>query len=608
MKTNKTLSYFSFLLKLTLKRKSTYIYILIYALIYMCFLVGFLLSGTDINKYVYLSYFLISLLMGIFFSGLKSLNIFKDLENEGIEILVFSKSLSRKQIVLTKTLSANFINFIYALLNTLIQIPFFYYLNWDIKTALLFLYSFVSVFFALVIFSNITTLLAFKFDSKVALSLPLVASFIFIFTGMIIQNNSSSNFEHFYSLISRKYDFNDANNEANVSFFGVNNQRQMVVLPNGKENNDFTELQKLYLKEAFKESSNTAKQWQIYTWSALPYQFFELINPDNINLLNFKNNKNDNQLINSSFANDINNQYKITFDQKLNNFDIYKNSDIYQKEFLVPFLLKNSSVNLDKSNSYLIYARKDADNFDVEFIEDKFNYVKDNSLVGKIHWNNILNLINNSTFQRVFDNFKEQLNSLVNTYISKNNLDINNLSDIKLKEIKKLIIQHISSLINDNNNIFYQSDINSTFLDKDAFNKNIIKSESEKAINLFVLIVYKLYFDDFNSLIFKAISLNDNVLLKNTPSQFEITFDNNTYFIGGFKDFKLKHRVENDNVILRYELEKANNYLFENTKNYALVYKDKNVVNKNIFILVWFVVSVLLVTANVIVYIRKDYK
>ncbi|WP_434343517.1 hypothetical protein [Mycoplasma sp. 06067-C1-B144P-99-0482-3] len=81
------------------------------------------------EKYLRLSsylYIFLLLIITVIFSAIKSLNIFKDLDQEGLEIISFSKPISRNSLILGKLLCLSFYGLIWS---SILLISFL--VSWD---------------------------------------------------------------------------------------------------------------------------------------------------------------------------------------------------------------------------------------------------------------------------------------------------------------------------------------------------------------------------------------------------------------------------------------------------------------------------------------------
>ncbi|MBY7704793.1 hypothetical protein JIY74_31940 [Vibrio harveyi] len=106
-------NYVKFTFKNVIKKKSSILFPTIVLVASIC--VGIVLTSVIPFKYLDLISFLYTILliiMTIIFSSIKALNLFKDLEVEGIEILSLSKPISRRSLVIGKLISFSLLNLI----------------------------------------------------------------------------------------------------------------------------------------------------------------------------------------------------------------------------------------------------------------------------------------------------------------------------------------------------------------------------------------------------------------------------------------------------------------------------------------------------------------
>ncbi|SYV95542.1 ABC-type transport system involved in multi-copper enzyme maturation, permease component, partial [Mycoplasma putrefaciens] len=107
-------SYVKFTFKNVIKKKSSIFFPVI--VLVTSLIIGIILVSAIPNKYLELISFLYTILLiiiTIIFSSIKALNLFKDLEVEGIEILSLSKPISRNSLVMGKLISFSFLNLIW---------------------------------------------------------------------------------------------------------------------------------------------------------------------------------------------------------------------------------------------------------------------------------------------------------------------------------------------------------------------------------------------------------------------------------------------------------------------------------------------------------------
>ncbi len=123
-------NFINFLLVKTIKKKSTWIIPLVY---FVCILALSLVYKFAFSNYgnQYLSIYLIAfftILFTMFYSGIKSTNLFVDTDKEGADILALSKPISKKTLVMSKNITLLIFSVIWAsfiLISNLIWILFY---------------------------------------------------------------------------------------------------------------------------------------------------------------------------------------------------------------------------------------------------------------------------------------------------------------------------------------------------------------------------------------------------------------------------------------------------------------------------------------------------
>ncbi|UUM19388.1 ABC transporter permease [Mycoplasma sp. 1018B] len=550
----------------------------------------------DTNLVIFVNSF-IQIIFTIFYSGILYINIFKELEEEGMEILSLSKPLKRKNIYLAKTLIAIFIALIYSLIITLLNL-----ILTLINLEIIFLYliiSFFAIFFVFIIFGTFTSLLAYKLNAKIALTIPFVITMPLIVGGILLNNQSTSKANNLAYYLNLEYKDNLAGNIANLETFYLNNKKDnFYILPNGFEKNNFTDKQKLFLEQTNNLANFSNLPLSIYSWLALPYQMMDIFNLNNKNL--FTNNISNNlkqylyypQLDSYLYNYDLQ-------EANLKKFKIWENENQYQK-YIVPALLKNDSIFENIINTDIIYARENAESFTISFPEDEYVFSASDNLVGNIKWKYIKEILEDSNFATFINDWLEEQNNKLNLNLEKS---LN----------KKQLLTNWSLLINDENNFLNRYQNNQvTIFNTNSISNKIIKTQIEKKIYLTVAMLYYIYFAQNNETLLEIILSNDNVNLESTPSVFKVKINNFNYYIGGFASYSAMQEVREKNnekkIIIRYSLNKNDNYLFQPLDQIYELKRSTQVINKMGYVAIWVILSISLTLINTYLYTKKDYK
>ncbi len=194
-KINPLLSYFFFTNKYIFKKKSTILFPIISFVVILVMSLVLKFFPTN-NKEPNLSIFPIlypfiistSILIIVMFATIKSLNLFKDISDEGLEILIVSKPIERWQIILIRFFYFLFLGFFICLVNYFAlliglsissnMIPNSFSI---IKIITIYYFSMLLIY---ILFGSISILLSLKFSTK------LVTSFSssFLGLGLILSN------------------------------------------------------------------------------------------------------------------------------------------------------------------------------------------------------------------------------------------------------------------------------------------------------------------------------------------------------------------------------------------------------------------------------------
>lgn len=605
-------SYVYFLHKIMLKKKSSYVLPIVFFALAIIF--SIILSVVQIpdrfkNFTIYAIIFA-EMILTIFYASLKALNIYKDLEEEGLELLTYSKPINRRDIFIAKFIVFIIFDCYWAILMMVSNLILVLNLK-ETNLTLIVLLSFTVFFFAFLIFGLFASIIGYKFNGKIALAIPLTIISPLIIGGSIVSSQSTSSANNLAFYLNTKRLLQPAGNEANVeTFYLNNNQDNFYILPNGYDEPTFSQKQTEYLRTAYNFAKNSSTEWQIYSWLVTPYQMIDIFNFKNQNIFNtFQSNYTTN-LDNYLYYNKLDAptySYQLNENNVLPRYLVNIRDDKtpnYQDVYLVPGALKNNlNPSLDElNNTKIIYARQDADNFDITFPEDEFNNTNASDIVGKLDWTYIKELLDSKVFNAYSKQF---IDNLIKSdgYI---NGDPNDLT-----YYHNLLMSEIQNEITDEQSKFNNLDDNITVLEDSSITNKIIKSNIERQIYLTVALVYYIYFNQNNDLLTTALLFN-NKLDDNsnnfTPKQLSFNYGAYTYHIGGYANYSTKQEVQNNKVIIRYDLKQSNNFVFQPVTQIMQMTRNKEIINKYSFILLWAVIASLFVVANNILYIRKDYK
>nr|WP_318033854.1 ABC transporter permease subunit [Mycoplasmopsis bovis] len=165
-----------------------------------------------ILQHIYL--FLQMLLQRLFFHQLKALNIFKDFDSEGLEIITLSKPISRNNLILGKLLTLIYFGLIWSLV-MLIASLFGLYAIFDVTK--IFLVAILFLFVGLMtylLFGLFTALICYKLSQKIAITIPIALFIPLALGGSLISANSTSNINNAAHFINRPYQYHASGNEA----------------------------------------------------------------------------------------------------------------------------------------------------------------------------------------------------------------------------------------------------------------------------------------------------------------------------------------------------------------------------------------------------------
>ncbi|MCU4117264.1 ABC transporter permease [Mycoplasma zalophi] len=553
------------------------------------------------ERYLTLSsylYILTILIITVLFASIKSLNIFKDFEQEGLELVSLAKPISRNNIVIGKLFTLTYFGLIWSVVLFISALLSSYPIYNNIN---LFTYSLLIFFVGLVTYllaGLLTSLISYKLSQKLSITLPLVFFIPLALGGSLLSANATTNINNAAYYINKKYPYHFSGNEANVEPFFMNNDKdELLLLPNGLENKQFTQKQTNYLQEVMNIANNSSKEWQVYSWLSVPYQLLDIFNFKDQNIFDSITKNNFSNLDGYIYYNNLD---SILFKYKLDknpNVTKYLTSNNEQK-YIIPGLLKSNSVIPNSINTGIIYAREGAEDINSKFPEDSSQFAAENNIVGKLNWNFVYEVLQDKTFNIIAKKFIEEFNK--------------NKKSTDLHQLNIELLEEISKFVNDeNSNINTYSNPNLVLFNERSVQEKRLQSEIERKIYFATVLLNFIYFNYQDTKLYQAMIKNPNDDNTFGNSQFKLEIAGFKYLIGGYDKFEARFiLVEKDkDVIIRYKLTPSdNNYLFQSQDQLFAINREKQIVNKNIYYILWIVLIIALYGTSFTIYKRKDYK
>lgn len=598
-------NYFKVLFKIIFKKKSTFalpivsfILTLILAIITLT-----LANAKSFLIFTYITLF-INLLFTVVYSSYKFLNIFKDLSSQGLDIITFTKPYTRQYIILTKILFLVFLAFLWSVLFLLNFLIFFLInLKYIDQINMFYIWAFLSPFFTFLIFGSISGLLVLRFSSKVSLSLPILIFTPLLFLGSVPAFFSTPANEKMAEYFNLNYSNTDSNTILRAEKFYLNNNKDnYYLIPKQVDNLYFDQQQISFLNEAKNKASNSATLWQGLSYILVPYQFINIFNIKDQDPIKTLTNTEQNALSNYIYYSNLQtaeNNYAIQNSTKsLKEYDVLADNRI-QKVFLIPGALKNNTQFENKlENREIIYANENASNSDAVFPEDEESSPTNTSLVGRLKWKYIKEILESKAFLQTAEAFYSQIDD---------------------DSTKEQILEKIASFLKESSNLNYsQIEDENTAVLKNKIDIRQIQSLTEKKVYIATSLIYYLFFNNPDSKILDTLLKNE--LGNYDPETFKIKINEQVYNIGGYASYAsqskiVKRPVDNqpnaqteDKVIYRYDLTPSQNFLFQPVVDIIEVYPTSKVLQKPLFLLIWLIISSSLLTGIYVLYSRKDYK
>ncbi|MCV3743839.1 ABC transporter permease [Ureaplasma sp. ES3154-GEN] len=503
----KSYSYSSFLGHLIFKKVSTWSFVLILFLLMIPFTLIARFVAQDLKQFLIISYvyIFVNLLLTVILSVIKSLNLFKDLSRTGIDILVYSKSISRNNIILTKIGFLVFMGTIWSVL-TFISFIVFYLGNFNYQHEVNYWYvsGFFSVIFTFLIFGFMTSVIALKASSKVAIIAPIITFIPLAVVGSIAGIVSTPANNRMAEYLNTKKPEYHSGTIGNVErFYLNNNQDEVFIIPKLEEENQkvdvrkenaFTLRQDQLLTDINSKAQSAASPWQAISWLSVPYQFIDVFATRDRDPIALNVNSQPNYLKNYLYANNTQSSeynYHITKDvTTLKKYNVSANpqagTDV-SPNYLVPGLLRRYSLISEQNinaikDRELVYARKNADNINVEFKEDNNIFADPSNLVGKIGWRVVKDTLDSPIFNAKAAQFYD--NVLKNLFVNKNDL-----TDLEKKQEILTQISYITRFDNDKDQTFnavlvYLDEVLTYLNNKQKKSENIGGNPKSKAVTL----------------------------------------------------------------------------------------------------------------------------
>ncbi|MBN4083385.1 ABC transporter permease [Mycoplasma sp. CSL10137] len=570
------------------------------------FIIGFVFKFVISEKYLPLSshlYIFGILITTVLFASIKSLNIFKDFEEEGLELVGLSKPISRNNFVLGKLLTLIYFGLIWSSILFISAFISTYALYSSVNLFVYSLLFFVVGLVTYLLIGLITSLISYKLSQKISITLPLVFFIPLALGGSLLSSNATTNVNNAAYYINKKYPYHFSGNEVNVEpYFMNNNKDELLLIPNGYENKKFTQEQVNYLKEVMNIANKSSNEWQIYSWLSTPYQLLDIFNFNDQNVFE--------SISKNSFSNQDNYVYYNNLDSILFKYKLDQNVD--QKKFnvtnknqnsqkyIVPGLLKSNSVIPNSINTDIIYAREDASSVDVSFPEDNSEFSAENNLVGKLKWRYVYEVLQDPSFNFIAREFVNNFKSEV----------YNGDEIIDVVQLKWKLFDTISSFVNNNESQINQySNSNLVLFDEHAIKDKKLQSEIERKLYFAVAILNFIYFNYQDSDIFEAVIVDQEKPDSFGDNRIELNVAGFKYLIGGYQSFEKKLFVKENKVLIRYDLIDSNsNYLFQSEDQLFSINREKQIVNKNIYFILWIIIISGLFASVFVLYKRKEFK
>ncbi|MBN0919491.1 ABC transporter permease subunit [[Mycoplasma] gypis] len=573
-----------------LKTKKSTIWLPVFSFVLTVVLGLIGLASKDLHtiKLIIIPSIVVSLFLCVLYSNLVSINIFKALELDGLELIVTSKPVSRKSMVQTKMIMFVLIGLIYSLttliafaigLSYLYKIESFYY-TWIVVS------SFFVSLFGYLFFGFITAIISTKSNKRLASTITTTLFLPLFLLGGFSSYFAEPTVKSFAKQLNNNYNnlnaFSFATDKDNDSFYVVNRKAQ-------EDEKDFSkEINKL-----FDEIKNNAAPSQILAWLNIPYQMSIMFSPYGSDLfINGSNNKSHflENIINYKNTNDLKYTYKLLDSKSLESFK--NNSGFFIPN--APLIANNINFGDEKWNTNnIIYAWEKADS-NYLLPQDSFGFSSTKNFAGKLDWNLIQEILLSSEFKQEFNNvFKESINS-----------------DMSVEEFNNKIFENRTSFISTLKSVFDTQ-------------TNAIE-DYEKQIYVYVSSYYNLFFNYFGTKLQQTITKDYNYT-DNQPKakQYNVKVyispsETRIYKIGGYSSYlpiveTLTKENADDNKenkqVARIKLTvDSNANLFSYNTDVFQVVRKQNAVSGYAVYPFWIVLVVVLGITVYELQKRKDFK
>ncbi|EFF41395.1 ABC-2 transporter permease [Mycoplasmopsis alligatoris] len=554
------------------KKKTTFIIpLVIFALLVITGLVLSVYKHIEAIDFLVVVPIFIAIAGSVIYGTIFSINVFKSMEKEGLELIICSRPVTRKNILFTRLVYLLIFGLINSLLIMLAFLTFLFVLRPYIGQENFVRYlvaSFGVNLFAFYLFSLITALLAVKFNRRVAIAFSLS-----IFTPLFLVGNLSTYFSE-SRMNGLGVRLNNNYNKLDTYAFNFENNNDEIYLVNRTNKDNYENV-----KTLFNEAKDNANIAQIMGWLNIPYQMGIISSNKGSDFFNNQ------RLSNSTYLQGLD-FYKNNHDVRFN-YEIAKND----LKFFVPTapLINDDIENAQEkwSTNSLIYAWEKADSKN-ELVEDNFGFSSIDDFAGKLEWKTTRQLLHSNAFKEF--------------YLKHLNLDEND-SNWTTKKINQVLFEVIDEFLKD-------QAINQLFL-----NNNIVE-DYQKQIYFYLTSYYFIYYNFNNSELQKALLLNNNQEVKQSQYLINVKMkggDVRVYKLGGFSSFlpiietiKVdKSTKQVSRIKLQQDIDAS---IFKEVSNIYKVSRASQAFPDYAVALAWSLYLVILASGVIFVYNRKDFK
>ncbi|PAF55532.1 ABC transporter permease [Mycoplasmopsis agassizii] len=582
-----TFNFMKFLNIMVFSKWFTYVFVIISFFITMFFvLMPYLFSNSDSYRASLLMIVpvMFILLLTIIYAIYISVLLFRDTENNGLDLVIAAKPIERMQIVIAKYIYFILFAFVWAIViyiaTSIASIPLRNVDYFKLENVEYFVHgSFAVVLFAFVFFGLITALIAKKINKAVAYLFSVVIFLPLFFIGTVAPTFSRPQISSFTS------EYNNLRSEsaidaANLFAYSTSDQEDGYYIVPTNSDGSLTQSSRDFLNRAFQNTKTSPVGTQVLSWIDIPYQMgihFAANGRDFFMSGNALGLGDVRSIFNNFGTENVSTRYNYHL---VANEGLVTDSSNKSVVMNLPLLTSQNSLFREQTQRNIYYAWENAES-DTLLTDDSFSFTNTANYYGTLDWRSISELIQNDDIKAAFKKFNDK-------YLTGEDLTSRQYLDALFAEYDSIIPDFLNVI----NNSFTQ-----------VTDRYLVQLQMQ----YYVVALYYLYLNYQNN------SLLKNVLFENglANHQFEVKVNYNgetrNYKIGGYSNATQVQQTVNNQTVNRVQLTAGDDFLFSTVENYYKFERALDTQPQYSVGIYWTIIIVALSAAVIYIYYRREY-